>query len=170
LKKLGSRLNCAKMQSLSGTLNVPNIPRIWLRRKRNLFSIFVFPLPSGKSSDVWFIMTKSWNGDYSLEKRPEPQDDEMADFRLVNLNEEKYSIFGQVEKWKPNCMAISLDFALRHSVKRRLHFVCQIWAISYDSRKWISRGWMEWMSFNSSQTRNFWSRRSSWHIEMEKTY
>ena len=40
----------------------------------------------------------------------------MADFRLVNLNEEKYSIFGQVEKWKPNCMAISLDFALRQGI------------------------------------------------------
>ena len=40
----------------------------------------------------------------------------MADFRLVNLKNDKFSIFGEVEKWKPNCFLISLDFALRNGL------------------------------------------------------
>lgn len=48
---------------------------------------------------------------------PEPRDGEMSGFKAVCLSPNVViATFSEVAEWKPNCYAISLDFAIRHGV------------------------------------------------------
>ena len=44
---------------------------------------------------------------------PNTNDGETVDFRQVKLGGDCEKIFQNYEEWKPNCFAISLDFAMR---------------------------------------------------------
>ena len=45
--------------------------------------------------------------------KPVPCDGEVSEFKFFNLTTGKEDLFNNTEDWKPNCFAISLDFAIR---------------------------------------------------------
>ena len=51
--------------------------------------------------------------EFLTSKKPVPCDGEVSEFKYFNLTNEKDALFNNTEDWKPNCFAISLDFAIR---------------------------------------------------------
>ena len=49
----------------------------------------------------------------SAQSEPRPNDGEQTGFQLVRLDD---GIFNEPEEWKPNSLAVSLDFAKRNGV------------------------------------------------------
>ena len=64
-----------------------------------------------------FFITREFNYIYDMELpsdfTPQTNDGETLDFRRVKLVGECENIFYMPDEWKPNCFALSLDFAIR---------------------------------------------------------